>query len=116
MSLAFSYSLLLVWLCLGFGCLAAAQSRAHKNVFGRMLSAQHQAGLVICGWLALGLSFVLALNLWSWGLALTLWFGIATLTGLLVIGLLSIWPSRLITLLLSSVVLAMSLTLIGFEL
>jgi hypothetical protein len=53
---------------------------------------------------------------WSWGLALTLWFGIATLAGLLVVGLLSIWPSRFITLLLSSVVLAMSLTLIGFEL
>ncbi|MBV4474488.1 DUF3325 domain-containing protein [Pseudomonas sp. B2M1-30] len=85
--------LLALLLCYaGFTALCLAMPRHHDELLGGKPSRRRRRGLVLAGWLLLGLSLWAAVSSKDWGLGLVDWFAVLMVSALALVLLLPYRP------------------------
>ena len=67
----------------GFGAMALAMRRHHRDLFGTQPSPRHSLALRATGWMLLGLSFAVCIVASDWSVGSVLWLGILTVAALI---------------------------------
>ncbi|HKS13121.1 MAG TPA: DUF3325 domain-containing protein [Pseudomonas sp.] len=76
------------------GMLALCQGleRHYKQVWGKPCAVWQRRVLRALGWVGLGVSFVLCVQAWGWAMGPVGWFGVMSLSGLVLVMLLPYVP------------------------